>query len=116
MFTKFQVTAHLSLWNEDHSASFQRCCLQSHEAVDIAGVIGILDPERSGSERVKAFVQLKHEYKGKVTEQNIIDFLADKVKPYALPKWVEFRDQLPLTIAMKLFKKKLREDELAKNR
>jgi len=36
------------------------------------------------------------------------------VKPYAMPKWVEFRDELPLTIVMKLFKKKLREEELAR--
>ncbi|MHA2083712.1 MAG: aldehyde ferredoxin oxidoreductase C-terminal domain-containing protein [Candidatus Thorarchaeota archaeon] len=88
--------------------------LHEHEAVDIAGVIGIPDPDRPGSERVKAFIQLKHEYKGKVSEQDIIDFLKDKVKPYAVPKWVEFRDELPMTIVMKLFKKKLREEELAK--
>ncbi len=88
--------------------------LHEHEAVEIAGVIGIPDPEKPGSERVKAFIQLKHEYKGKVSEQDIINFLKDKVKPYAVPKWVEFRDELPLTIVMKLFKKKLREEELAK--
>ncbi|MGY5878709.1 MAG: aldehyde ferredoxin oxidoreductase C-terminal domain-containing protein [Candidatus Thorarchaeota archaeon] len=85
--------------------------LHEHDAVEIAGVIGIPDPERPGSERVKAFIQLKHEYKGKVSEQDFIDFLKDKVKPYAVPKWVEFRDKLPLTIMMKLFKKKLREEE-----
>jgi len=88
--------------------------LHEHHAVDVAGVIGIPDPERPGSERVKAFIQLKPEYRGKVSEQDIIDYLKDKVKPYAIPKWVEFRDQLPLTMVMKLFKKKLREEELAK--
>ncbi|MFX1369420.1 MAG: AMP-binding protein, partial [Promethearchaeota archaeon] len=88
--------------------------LHEHDAVEIAGVIGIPDPERPGSERVKAFIQLKSEYRGKVTEQDIIDFLKDKVKPYAVPKWVEFREELPLTVVMKLFKKKLREEELAK--
>jgi aldehyde:ferredoxin oxidoreductase len=88
--------------------------LHEHEAVDVAGVIGVPDPDRPGNERVKAFVQLKHEYKAKVSEQDIIDYLKDRVKPYAVPKWVEFRDELPLTIAMKLFKKKLREEELAK--
>jgi long-chain acyl-CoA synthetase len=88
--------------------------LHEHEAVDVAGVIGVPDPDRPGNERVKAFVQLKHEYKGKVSEQDIIDYLKNRVKPYAVPKWVEFRDELPMTIAMKLFKKKLREEELAK--
>jgi long-chain acyl-CoA synthetase len=88
--------------------------LHEHDAVDIAGVIGIPDPERPGSERVKAFIQLKPGYRGKVSEQDIIEFLKGKVKPYAMPKWVEFRDELPLTIVMKLFKKKLREDEALK--
>ncbi|MFQ5833907.1 MAG: aldehyde ferredoxin oxidoreductase C-terminal domain-containing protein [Candidatus Thorarchaeota archaeon] len=88
--------------------------LHEHEAVDLAGMIGIPDPERPGSERVKAFIQLKPEYRGKVSEEEIIEFLKDKVKPYAIPKWVEFRDELPLTIVMKLFKKKLREEELTK--
>ena len=54
--------------------------LHEHEAVDIAGVIGVPDPERPGSERVKAFVQLKPGYKGKVSEKDIIDFLKGKVK------------------------------------
>ncbi|NHJ13520.1 MAG: hypothetical protein EAX95_07570 [Candidatus Thorarchaeota archaeon] len=88
--------------------------LHEHEAVDVAGVIGIPDPDRPGSERVKAFVQLKPEFRGKVSEQDIIEFLRNKVKPYAVPKWVEFRDELPMTIVMKLFKKKLREEELSK--
>jgi len=88
--------------------------LHEHEAIEVAGVIGIPDPDRPGSERVKAFVQLRSEFRGSVSEQDILDFLQGKVKPYAMPKWVEFRDQLPMTIVMKLFKKKLREEELAK--
>ncbi len=88
--------------------------LHEHPAINNAGVIGIPDPERPGSERVKAFVSLKQEYEGKITEQDIIDFLKDKVKPYAVPKSVEFRKDLPLTMVMKLFKKKLREEEIAK--
>ena len=88
--------------------------LHEHPAVEIAGVIGVPDPERPGSERVKAFIQLSPEYKGKVSEEEIIEFLRDKIKPYALPKSVEFRDELPLTYILKLHKKLLREEELAK--
>lgn len=88
--------------------------LSEHPAVDVAGVVGIPDPERPGSERVKAFIQLKQDYKNKVKEQEFIDFLRDKVKPYALPKEVEFKENLPLTMVMKLFKKKLREEEIEK--
>ncbi len=88
--------------------------LHEHPAVEVAGVIGVPDPERAGSERVKAFIQLEPEFKGKVTEEEIIEFLRDKVKPYAVPKFVEFRDELPLTLIMKIHKKLLREEELAK--
>jgi len=90
--------------------------LHEHPAVSVAGVIGIPDPERPGSERVKAFITLNKENEGKVTEQDIINYLKDKVKPYAVPKYVEFRKDLPLTMAMKLFKRKLRDDEIAKMR
>ncbi|MFX0040798.1 MAG: AMP-binding protein [Promethearchaeota archaeon] len=88
--------------------------LHEHPAVRVAGVIGIPDPERLGSERVKAFVSLNKEYEGKVSEQDIIDYLKEKVKPYAVPKSVEFRNDLPLTMVMKLFKRKLRDEEIAK--
>jgi long-chain acyl-CoA synthetase len=88
--------------------------LHEHPAVDVAGVIGVPDQDRAGSERVKAFIQLKPEFRGKVTQEEIIEFLKDRVKPYALPKSVEFRDELPLTLIMKLHKKVLREEELAK--
>jgi long-chain acyl-CoA synthetase len=88
--------------------------LHEHPAVSVAGVIGIPDPERPGSERVKAFITLNKEQAGKVSEQDIIDYLKDKVKPYAVPKYVEFRDDLPLTLAMKLFKRKLRNEEIEK--
>jgi len=88
--------------------------LHEHPAVEVAGVIGVPDPERPGSERVKAFIQLEPEFRGKVTEEEIIEFLKDKVKPYAVPKFVEFRDELPLTLIMKIHKKLLREEELAR--
>ncbi|MHA2009176.1 MAG: class I adenylate-forming enzyme family protein [Promethearchaeota archaeon] len=90
--------------------------LHEHPAIGVAGVIGIPDTERPGSERVKAFISLNKGYEDKVTEQEIIDYLKDKVKPYAVPKYVEFRKDLPLTLAMKLFKRKLRDEEIAKMR
>lgn len=88
--------------------------LYEHPAVEIGGVIGVPDPNVKGSERIKAFIQLKPEFKGKVTQEEIIDYLTDKVKPYAVPRSVEFRDELPLTLIMKLHKKVLRDEELAK--
>jgi len=88
--------------------------LHEHEAVDVAGVIGIPDPDRPGSERVKAFIQLKKGFDKQVQESDFIEYLKDKVKPYAVPKSVEFRKKLPLTLVMKLHKKVLRDEEIAK--
>jgi acyl-CoA synthetase (AMP-forming)/AMP-acid ligase II len=88
--------------------------LHEHPGVEVAGVIGVPDPEKQGAERVKAFIKLRHEFRGEVSEEDIIEFLREKVKPYALPKVVEFRDELPMTLVMKLHKKLLREEELAK--
>ncbi|MGQ9641327.1 MAG: AMP-binding protein [Candidatus Bathycorpusculaceae bacterium] len=88
--------------------------LHQHPAVETAGVIGIPDLERPGSERVKAFIILKKEYEGKVTVGEIINYCKDKLPPYAVPTFVEFRKDLPLTPVMKVFKRKLREEELTK--
>lgn len=88
--------------------------LYEHPAVSLAGAIGIPDPERPGSERVKAFVALKEEYEGKITAEDIIKYCSEKLPPYAVPKFVELRNTLPLTLAMKIFKRKLKEEQIVK--
>lgn len=88
--------------------------LFSHPAVSVAVAIGIPDPERPGSERIKAFIRLKEGYGGKVTPDEIIEHCKGKVPPYAVPKFVEFRDDLPLTVTEKLFKRELRDEEIKK--
>ncbi len=88
--------------------------LYEHPAVNEAAIIGIPDPERPGSERVKAFIQLNPEYAGKITTDELIAYCKEKFPPYAVPKSIEFRKTLPLTLAMKIFKRKLRDEEIAK--
>ncbi len=86
--------------------------LFEHPAVLVAAAIGVPDPEREGSERVKAFVVLRDEYKGKVGEDEIIAYCREKLAVYAVPKAVEFRDTLPMTVTEKVFKKVLRDEEV----
>ena len=88
--------------------------LYDHPGVEMGGTVGIPDPDRPGSERVKAFITLKPDYKGKVTEEDIKNICREKLPPYAVPKVVEFRDELPVTAADKIFKRKLREEEIEK--
>ena len=88
--------------------------LHQHPAVSMAAAIGVPDPEREGSERIKAFVVLRDEYKGKVTEEELTQFCRDKCASYAVPRQVEFRDSLPFTVTEKIFKRQLREEEIQK--
>jgi acyl-CoA synthetase (AMP-forming)/AMP-acid ligase II len=88
--------------------------LFEHPAVAQAVAIGLPDPDRPGSERVKAFVVLRDESNGKVTADDLIAYCKEKLAPYEVPKSVEFRKDLPLTVTGKLFKKQLREEEMKK--
>lgn len=87
--------------------------LFEHPAVLVAATIGIPDLDRAGSERVKAFVVLRDEYKGKVGADEIIAYCQEKLAAYSVPKSVEFRDSLPMTVTEKVFKKKLRDEKTA---
>jgi long-chain acyl-CoA synthetase len=88
--------------------------LFEHPAIEGAVTIGIPDPERPGSERIKGFVKLRDDLRGKVDAHEIIDYCRQKLAPYAVPKSIEFRDDLPLTVTEKLFKRALREEEIKK--
>jgi long-chain acyl-CoA synthetase len=88
--------------------------LYKHPAVGDAVVIGTPDPARPGSERIKAFVRLKEEFQGKVTAEEIVSHCREKLPAYAVPKFIEFREELPLTVTLKLFKRQLREEEIAR--
>jgi long-chain acyl-CoA synthetase len=83
-------------------------------AVETAVTIGLPDPKRPGSERIKAFIRLRPEYKKSISEKDIIDYCRENMAPYAVPKFIEFKDDLPLTVTEKIFKRALREEEIQK--
>jgi long-chain acyl-CoA synthetase len=78
----------------------------------MAAAVGIPDPERPGSERIKAFIKPREEYKGKLNADDIIAYCKEKLPAIAVPKYVEFRDEMPLTVTEKIFKRALREEEI----
>lgn len=86
--------------------------LSEHPAIDLIATIGIENPDRPGSEIVKAFVQLVpgYDYGGdeKALKDDIIKFAKKKLAAYEVPKSIEFMDELPLTPVGKLDKKVLR--------
>jgi long-chain acyl-CoA synthetase len=85
-----------------------------HPAVLMAACFGVPDPKIPGSERVAAIIKLHKDYPEIVSEDNIRDFCREHLAPYAVPKFVEFRDELPMTVTEKLFKKELRDDVIHK--
>lgn len=79
--------------------------LCEHPAVMMAATVGLTDPDRPGSERIKAFVVLKQGYEGTgKMEQELIQFVKDRISPYKVPKYIEFRKELPLTLIGKVVK------------
>jgi long-chain acyl-CoA synthetase len=88
--------------------------LYRHPAVLAAAAFGVPDPETPGSERVMASVQLKAGCEEGVTADALREFCREHLPPYAVPKFVEFRDEMPLTVTEKIFKRALREEVLAR--
>ena len=84
--------------------------LYQHSAVQEVSVVGVGDEYRG--ETVKAFVVLKEEAKGTVTEADIIAFGKEKMAAYKAPKKVEFIDELPKNITGKVLRRVLRQREV----
>ena len=85
--------------------------MSRHPAVDLVATVGVPNPERPGSEFVKAFVQLKPEHAAgdkEAVKKDIEKYAKEKLSPYEVPKAIEFIDQLPLTAVGKIDKKRLR--------
>lgn len=88
--------------------------LYRHPGVLMAAAFGVPDPQTPGSERVMAVIQLRDGYKEKVTVDEIRDFCKAHLAPYAVPKFIEFREDMPLTVTEKVFKKELRDEAIEK--
>ena len=82
--------------------------LMAHPAVAEATVIGIEHPK--WQERPLAIVVLTPEYKGKVTKEELIEFLKPKFAKWWLPDDIVFVDEIPKTSVGKFDKKVLRDE------
>jgi long-chain acyl-CoA synthetase len=86
--------------------------LAEHPAIDMIAIVGKENPERPGSEIVRAVVSITpdYDYGGdqKDLESKIIEFAKEKLAPYEVPKKIDFMKELPLTAVGKIDKKQLR--------
>jgi long-chain acyl-CoA synthetase len=86
--------------------------MATHEAVSMAATVGIPNPDRPGSEIVKSFVMLKKGYEpSEGLKEDIVKFLKTRLASYKVPRIVEFRNELPLTLVGKVLKRELRENQ-----
>ena len=86
--------------------------LVKHPAIGMVATIGVDNPERPGSEIVKAIIQLDADYSYDGNEDalksDITAFAKEKCSPYEVPKLIEIIEELPLTAVGKVDKKSLR--------
>lgn len=93
------------------SASEIETVLQDHPAVMGACVVGVPDP-RVG-ERIKAFVVLKEDARG-VSSHDLVRWCRERLAPYKVPQYIEFRDMLPKSKVGKLLRREMRDEERRK--
>ena len=82
-----------------------------HPAIQEACIIAAPDQKRG--ETVKAVVVLKEDYRGKISEQDIIDWAHENMAAYKSPRIVEFRDALPKSGSGKVMWREMQEQAMA---
>ena len=85
--------------------------LYKHPAVQEACVIGVSDPRRG--ETVKAFVVVRQEQRGTVSEEEIIEWSKGQMAAYKYPRMLQFVDALPRSGTGKILWRELQERERA---
>jgi long-chain acyl-CoA synthetase len=78
--------------------------LMTHEAVSLCAVVGIKSDEHG--EEVKAYIVKKEA--SNTTETEIVNWCKANMASYKYPRFVEFRDSLPMTATGKILKRELR--------
>ena len=90
------------------SCSEIEAALQDHSAVIGACVVGVPDPKVG--ERIKAIVVLKEDVRG-VSGSELTKWCKERVAPYKIPQYIEFRDMLPKSKVGKLLRREIRDEE-----
>ncbi|MEW6377009.1 MAG: AMP-binding protein [Thermodesulfobacteriota bacterium] len=93
------------------SASEIEAVLQDHPTIIGACVVGVPDPKVG--ERIKAIVVLKEDARG-VDASELTRWCRERLAPYKIPQYIEFRDMLPKSKVGKLLRREIRDEERRK--
>ncbi|MGB9887165.1 MAG: class I adenylate-forming enzyme family protein [Moorellales bacterium] len=85
--------------------------LQEHPSVAMVCVVGV--PAAELGETIKAFVVLKGGARG-TTAYDLVRWCRERLAPFEVPQYVEFRDSLPKSKTGKLLRRELRSEERRK--
>ncbi len=81
-------------------------CLTGHPDVVMAACVGVPDPVRG--EVVKAYVTLREGADWAGLEAALIERVKARVSPHVAPRWIEWRESLPMTATGKILRRELR--------
>jgi long-chain acyl-CoA synthetase len=82
----------------------------AHPAVLEAATIGVPNVRRG--ETVKSFVVLKPGHT--VAAEELVGYSRTQLAAYKVPRRIEFRNELPKSAALKILRRELRQQELAR--
>lgn len=85
--------------------------LMKHEAVSEAAVAGLPDPKGKLGEIIKAWVELKPEYKGKITTEELQKWAQENLTRWKCPTFIEFIPEVPKNVLGKVQRRALQEKD-----
>lgn len=84
----------------------------THPAIEMIATVGIPNPDRPGSEMVRAYITLSPSLGPNIDKaalkKEILGYAKERLAPYEVPKEIEILPEMPLTSVGKLDKKVLR--------
>lgn len=83
--------------------------LGRHPAISEVAVAGL--PDSKSIELIKAWVVLKAEFVGKVTEEELLAWSKENMTHYKVPRFIEFRESIPKNLVGKVLRRELREHD-----